>query len=395
MLPKRLNEIASGDLNALVSEQRSESRTLEYKAELPGHGDPDKREFAADVASLANAAGGDILFGVAEAKDAQGKRLGYPDRIDGVACASFDAERSRLEQIARTNIEPRIEGLQIVEVAGFPRGSVIVLRVPQSWNGPHLVRQSGRFHGRGTGGKYDLDVREIRAAFLRGAEVGDFLRRFRDERLGRIIAGETPCALGNPDEPRFVLHVMPMAASDGALRLDPRRLAAEWATLRPISDRIHNYGFNLDGFVTVDRTGAGPAFHYAQAFRSGVLEFVQADVTDDGRLNGRWFEPPIVRAVQHALALLGKHGVPMPLCVMLSAVGARALRVRSAVDRPGAGQPAPVGRDVLVLPDCMLDTFEADIPQALRPAFDVLWQASGWSGSENYDEEGKWSPPPT
>ncbi|MCK5240903.1 ATP-binding protein [bacterium] len=48
----------------MISNQIQESRTIEYKESLPGNSDQDKREFLADISSFANAAGGDLLYGI-------------------------------------------------------------------------------------------------------------------------------------------------------------------------------------------------------------------------------------------------------------------------------------------------------------------------------------------
>ena len=66
MIPKRFDEITKADIDALVANGVAEGRTLDYKRTLPGGKDDEKREFLADVSSFANAAGGDIIFGVEE-----------------------------------------------------------------------------------------------------------------------------------------------------------------------------------------------------------------------------------------------------------------------------------------------------------------------------------------
>lgn len=43
---------------------------LDYKRDLPGDKDAEKKEFLADVTSFANAGGGDIVFGIVEDADA-------------------------------------------------------------------------------------------------------------------------------------------------------------------------------------------------------------------------------------------------------------------------------------------------------------------------------------
>ena len=49
MLMRSLNTIDEFDLVSLVAEAVAEGKTLEYKRELPGGKDDDKREFLADV----------------------------------------------------------------------------------------------------------------------------------------------------------------------------------------------------------------------------------------------------------------------------------------------------------------------------------------------------------
>jgi hypothetical protein len=62
MIPKSLDEISGNDLDQLVEQSVPESTTLEYKRELPGNSDQDKKEFLADLTALANTQGGDLIF---------------------------------------------------------------------------------------------------------------------------------------------------------------------------------------------------------------------------------------------------------------------------------------------------------------------------------------------
>ena len=81
MIPKPINNVAAADIDDLVRNKVPETRTIEYKRELPGSTDSDKREFLADVSSFANTAGGDLLFGVAEME-------GLPTKVIGVQSAN-------------------------------------------------------------------------------------------------------------------------------------------------------------------------------------------------------------------------------------------------------------------------------------------------------------------
>ena len=64
MILKPLEQIAADHLPALITNAVSEGRTIDYKRELPGNSDGDKKEFLADVSSFANTSGGDLVFGM-------------------------------------------------------------------------------------------------------------------------------------------------------------------------------------------------------------------------------------------------------------------------------------------------------------------------------------------
>ena len=62
MISGPLEAIGTDTLNRLIANGVAESRTLEYKRDLPNPKDKDsKREFLADVTSFANSQGGDLL----------------------------------------------------------------------------------------------------------------------------------------------------------------------------------------------------------------------------------------------------------------------------------------------------------------------------------------------
>lgn len=47
-------------------------------------------------------------------------------------------------------------------------------------------------------------------------------------------------------------------------------------------------------------------------------------------------------------------------------------------------------RSLILAPD-VLTAGETEAPVALKPAFDLIWQAAGFTGSRNYDHDGQWS----
>lgn len=76
-----------------------EDRQLEYKNNCRGATTRPKREFVQDVSSFANSVGGDLIYGVREARDAAGNCTGTPESIVGLPGANLDQEKLRLEQL--------------------------------------------------------------------------------------------------------------------------------------------------------------------------------------------------------------------------------------------------------------------------------------------------------
>src|ERR1700683_543003 len=105
LLAKGVQQITEDDLVSLISLEVPESRIIDYKQDTVGPGEKDRYEFLADVSSFANSSGGEIIFGIAEAK-------GEPTRISGLTIANPDQEILRLEQILRTGVRPPINGIE-------------------------------------------------------------------------------------------------------------------------------------------------------------------------------------------------------------------------------------------------------------------------------------------
>ncbi len=252
MIPRRLDQVTRADIDSLVSNAVSEGRTLDYKELLPGLTDSEKKEFLRDVTSFANALGGDLIYGVREQRDSANKPTGLPRDAPGLAGENGDAAARRLDSIIRTGVAPAIPGCQVQAFDGFPSGPVVVVRVPRSWVTPHMVTHgdSNQFWVRTGTQKLLMRVEELRAAFTLQENLATRIRQFRDERLGRIVTGETPVPL--MDGGKIVLHLVPVAAIDGRPRLDlaALRLAGGVRPIYASGSTGSNTRFNIDGLLT-------------------------------------------------------------------------------------------------------------------------------------------------
>jgi hypothetical protein len=127
-----LNLKTKTDLLRLVDEAIQESLTLDYKASPALSRDgkaPD--ELCKDVAALANSTGGQLIYGIEEDKITK-----KPSRVDdGVTDPKIT--REWIEQILNSRVQPRMHGIQIVQIDLQNGKFGYVITVPQSQTGPH------------------------------------------------------------------------------------------------------------------------------------------------------------------------------------------------------------------------------------------------------------------
>jgi hypothetical protein len=396
MILRDFDAITKAEIDSLVTNAVAERRTIEYKQQLPGNGDEDKKEFLADVSSFANAAGGDIIYGITEQRDENGKPMGIPEKAEGLAGVNADAEKLRLEEIVRAGIDPRVPGLRVGHYDGFPSGPVIVIRVHKSWASPHMVifKNLSRFFTRNSAGKQQLDVREIRAAFTASGDLHTRISDFHTERLGKIIANEGPVVL--PDTPKVILHLIPFTILDPATQIDLTPLDQNPAQVPPIRATGWNHRFNLDGFLTYSQYRLDqPADSYVQVFRSGIFEAVATGlmIQREGNLliPAPALEGKLLESLRKYLAVAKALGVSTPLVIMLSFHGVRGYRIWFHSHWYDYGQMHAIDRDTLLLPDVLLENFSTSADVALKPIFDALWQAGGMAGCQHYNEKGRWN----
>lgn len=133
MIQKNFDDIAKLDIDFLLVNKISEIKTLEYKEKLPGSQDSDKKEFLADISSFANASGGDVIYGVKEARNENGKKTGEPEAIAPLKSITADEAKLQIENLIRTGIEPRIT-VHVKAVEGYGadgKGFIILVRIPR------------------------------------------------------------------------------------------------------------------------------------------------------------------------------------------------------------------------------------------------------------------------
>lgn len=388
---KSFEKITLSDLQSLVDNEVLESKYIEYKQSLPGNADAEKREFLRDVSSFANAAGGDLIYGIREEDR-------IPAEVCGVDIQDIDGARLRLEDIIRYGIEPRIPGVVIHPIVEGER-KVILVRVPKSWTSPHVVKfKEWKFYTRDSSGKHSLDVGELKSAFLLSETVVERTRNFRATRLGMIVSEETPVPLLKT--PKVVLHVVPFGAHDLGNTIDLSTVSKYSITMCTGLFGGHRQRFNFDGYLShSEGMEPGISESYLQIFRNGSLEGVDTSLLRSDSSDPAWipsiaFEEDLIRSFRACMSLAKALAVTPPLFVMLSMLGVRGYRMAVGIGR-GVRQVGiiQIEKNDLLIPEIVVDDFNLPADTVLKPIFDAVWNACGYPGSMNYDEDGNWGRP--
>ncbi|MGC6400316.1 helix-turn-helix domain-containing protein [Sphingomonas sp. FW199] len=372
MLDQPLDTIDEAALMRLIDNQVGERRDLEFKRDLPGGRDEDKKEFLADVTALANAQGGDLIYGIEE-------RDGVAAGLPGLKLDNLDEEQLRLENIIRDGAAPRLIGVRMHWVTLASGASALVIRIPASLASPHRVifKNSGRFYGRNSRQKYEMDVHELRHAFTEADQLSTRFRALHHHAIEMARGVDMPFFMGF--NPRAIVSVTPLAYFREAMDLpvthddsiQPVRLARSYRACDAIDTiegvLMHDPGDPatgiVDSFSLTHR--AGRADH---AWRIGGVS-----TNDDGE-EKNWvrisaFEKGLLEATVSTQNRLRHFNVEGPWVIQATVFGVR----NHALALPHDYASRPAFRDTALLGELRVDHIDEAVLEPLLKNFWLLF----------------------
>jgi hypothetical protein len=213
-------------------------------------------------------------------------------------------------------------------------------------------------------------------------EVADF----QATRAALLVNDEQPIKLQNGA--KIVLHMIPSRAFEG----DHFDLAILERRLHPLGNIAGEISrnFNFDGFFE-SIPSSGRAESYVQAFHTGIIEAVSIGFVEihNGRkyIAIRALEDGLIARANEFCELQQAIGISTPVAVCLALLGVRGYKF--VVHHPNPRyEGVEIDRDNLLIPPEVI-SFDADFASVLRPLFNRLWNAVGFSQSKNYDEQGR------
>jgi hypothetical protein len=387
MITKAVAAIREIDLQLLVDNSVLERKTLEYARSLPSS-DSEKIEFLAEVSSLANTLGGELVYGIA-----QDNKTGFPSKLEGLNLRNVEQEIMRLENCIKDGIEPRIPSVTFTPVVLSNSRIALVVKVQKSWNLPHRVKFQGynRFFSRNTNGIYEMDLEELRVAFGFSDTIAEKITKFREQRISKLYSNEVPVPFSR--HAKIMLHLMPLVSFTPGKRYDINKMANEHANLMaPIYCGSYSHRYNLDGFLTYASGEVSDS--YVQLFRNGVIEVVEGFLLkpegEELLIPSVSYEEELIESLPRYLAVLKTLNIELPFLVFMTLIGVKGYSMSTAgVLYRGR---TPIERDVLPLPEILIDSYDVAADKILKPFFDCVWNACGFERSLNYDGSGNWRP---
>ena len=372
MINRPFDQIDRDDLAALAAMGVSERRDLEFKRDLPTKAPDDVHEFLADVTSLANAQGGDLIYGMTAIE-------GVATELSGLAVASQDGALLRFENMLRTSIDPRLTGVRMEWIPITGDRGAILLRVPASLAAPHRVRyhKSGLFYGRNSRGKYEMDAHELRTAFTQSEQLPHRFRQLHAEAVAAAAGRDMPVLLRA--EPAAVVSTIPL----GYFReLRDLPVTPEMALLPPEVSGI-NAILTLEGVLMHTALGEDNAVRsYAVTHRGGRTDaaWTVGGVREVSGEAHRWiwphrYEKGLLDATRSTTAKFQPLGVEGPWVVLVTIIGARGYQL--ILGDGYASQPGY--RDNANLPELIVEHINED---SLLPLLRSFWLLFGLNRPE-------------
>lgn len=386
MISKPLNEITIQDLDRLKNNAVPEGLTIEYKSQLPTNSDSDRKEFLADISSFANANGGDLIFGIME-KD------GTPEKIEGIEIKDTDEEIRKYENMIRDGIEPRIN-VSSHTIQLDNNKYILIFRIVKGWNGPHRVifKDHDKFYSRNSAGKYPLDTSELRTAFNLTQTLHDKIEYFRKIRVSKISLGETFVPLHH--EQMVVLHLIPLESFTPGFSIELAPIVKRNILPWSIGVTHGDIRINFEGVLSYSGNRTPESSSYTQFYRNGIIEAVTCQIGTEFEqkkyLATQIYEKEILDYFTKLIGICEKLSINTPFFVFLTFLGIKDYEMK--IHPSFNDEYYKIDKHVLEIPGVIVNNYSDNPSEILRPMFDLVWNACGFEGSSNFDDQGNFKP---
>jgi len=373
--------ITENDILNLITNKISEQKTLEFKRQLPDKNDETgKTKILQSIASFSNTDGGIIIFGMKENE-------GEASEIVNIE-TSTDDDASRLISMVKDRISPRMNPPEFRELI-VENKKIYIICIHSSFTKPHYVNGNFVFYGRHNSGKYQLDIAEIRALFLKSKSVEEQFENFRINRIMKLKSHSFPFKYDS--DSFYVIHIASLNSLNDNIQLSMP--AIKLKNIEPITN-ISSIGYisNYDGYLKYDRTAPGTMKSYVQIFRNGCLEVAQLTLNiytnKQKTILGPEIERTIKDGITNYLTELCNNNIPYPYFISISFINTKGYKIKYAENdyRSIADEFLEIYQDDLLLPTIFVEKIN-DLETKLKLCFEIFWNSNGFPQNPSYKQE--------
>lgn len=128
-------------------------------------------------------------------------------------------------------------------------------------------------------------------------------------------------------------------------------------------------------------------YGYLEIETSGIVEFVdQGLLSYETRIPSDIFEKIILEGLENIQSFLKETDIEGKLLINISLLNIKGFTLPSRHSSGFVSNSKPFESEVLHLPQITLDSINDSIEAAIKPAFDLLWRAFGYTSSKNYKD---------
>jgi len=375
-------------VETLIENKVKEDRFIDYKRALDLKLDQDKREFCKDVSGLANALGGQLLYGIDE-------KEGTPVGICGFKIEDIDKFKLQLQNVLNTGVQPRITGfhIRIIQAEKNDRKYILVVSVPRSWQAPHMVvkDQDNRVYVRMNGLTEKADIMQIRDIILEREGVAPQIRAFRQERIEWLTGNDSLLC----SKRLLIYHIIPINAFTQEASRDIVGFMIKSNTQNRKINRILEHLSNTlilpnaDGVYTTFYLGnKGNTTAFCQYFRNGIVEMVNIlDIlkTPEGNEIMTNLIHSNARNTQECFKEIFDNyrelNVVEDVFIAVSVLDVKGCRIHTPLMRDFG---RAFDRNCILFPE-YLTNYNHDVLEVLKPASTLIWQAAGYPEEQLFD----------
>lgn len=389
---KPVDELEIADIQRLIDLEIPEDKFIEYKEQLHLEKKEERKEFLYDITSFANALGGEIIYGIEEERDKDGKPTGIPKKIKGIEIENLDKLKLLLVDLLRERVDGKLAGISHKFIK-LNEGNkyALVFRIPMSLKAPHMA--ANKFYTRAENRKALMDVREIRMAFDRTTGLKERAEKFIDDRMEQV---KSKVILSAKSKGGYIVgHFVPLIREEYQLDIIDQKVIDR---LREVRLTFYSDGsnskFTYEGFKIYAGVDDWEG-EYTLFFRDSAIEFYYEGILkkiEDGEvIFPREVDEYLIKYFDRIRKLYEDKIFNLPFIYSLSLLNIAGAKMRP-YNTIFQRDKDEIKEDSLHF-KLFVDDLSKDSATILKPLFDMVSNSFGLARSFNYTEDGVFSPP--